>query len=150
MAPETLSDLTVFGDWGGYSAVDAVNDGMGNYNPQTPGQAMAITSIPCGAGCSTTCSATSGGGACGVGIACGFNMADAGTPRTSSPHRVSTTTARPGRTSRTASELPSLMNYAYIDSGYRLFSDGRAAAAQQPLVPETAAVDPSETTASTR
>ena len=40
VAPETPADLTVFGDWGGYSAVDAVNDGMGDYNPQTPGEAM--------------------------------------------------------------------------------------------------------------
>ena len=39
------------------------------------------------------------------------------------------------------------MNYAYIDSGYRLFSDGHGL---PPLnnhsLPETGAVDPSETT----
>ena len=34
--PETPADATIYGDWGGYTAVDAVPDGQGGYIPQSP------------------------------------------------------------------------------------------------------------------
>lgn len=150
VAPETPADLTVFGDWGGYSAVDAVNDGMGNYNPQTPGQAMANNFAFARRGLfHYVLGYTSGGGSCGVGIACGFNMADAGNSSHEFGHTVFLDHNGPAGTHEPNCKpnYPSLMNYAYIDSGYRLFSDGHGL---PPLnnhaLPETAAVDPSETT----
>jgi len=150
VAPETPSDLTVFGDWGGYSAVDAVNDGMGNYNPQSPGEAMANNFNPVRRGLfHYVLGYTSGGGACGVGIACGFNIADAGNSSHEFGHTVFLDHNGPAGTHEPNCKpnYPSLMNYAYIDSGYKLFSDGHGL---PPLnnhsLPETGAVDPSETT----
>jgi hypothetical protein len=150
VAPETPSDLTIFGDWGGYSAVDAVNDGMGNYNPQTPGGAMATNFNPVRRGLfHYVLGYTSGGGACGVGIACGFNMADAGNSSHEFGHTLFLDHNGPAGTHEPNCKpnYPSLMNYAYIDSGYRLFSDGHGL---PPLnnhsLPESGAVSPSETT----
>lgn len=36
--PETPADATTYGDWGGYTAVDAVPDGQGGYMPQPRGR----------------------------------------------------------------------------------------------------------------
>ena len=70
---------------------------------------------------------TTGGGACGPGIACGFNMATPETRRTSSVTRsFSITTGRSGTHEPNCKpNYPSLMNYAFLDSGYLMFSDGR-------------------------
>ena len=76
VAPVSPADATIYGDWGGYNAVDAIPD------PANPG-----VYIPQGAGVWTSQMSTArrgifhyvlgyptGGGQCGLGIACGFNF----------------------------------------------------------------------------
>ena len=74
--PETAADAAIYGDWGGYNAVDAIPDpaNPGEYIPQTPGvwttqMASARRGI-----FHYVLGYTTGGGACGPGIACGFNF----------------------------------------------------------------------------
>ncbi len=126
--PETVDDLTIYGDWGGYSAVDAVPDGMGGFRAQTPGEAMATHFSDARRGLfHYVLGYTSGGGACGVGIACGFNMASPGNSAHEFGHTLFLAHNGPAGTHEPNCKpnYPSLMNYAYLDSGYMLFSDGR-------------------------
>jgi hypothetical protein len=126
--PETPADATIYGDWGGYTAVDAVPDGQGGYIPQTPGGAMANNMDPARRGLfHYVLGYTTGGGACGPGIACGFNMASAGNSAHEFGHTLYLDHNGPSGTHEPNCKpnYPSLMNYAFLDTGFLMFSDGR-------------------------
>jgi hypothetical protein len=126
--PETPADATIYGDWGGYTAVDAVPDGQGGFMAQTPAGAMATNMDPARRGLfHYVLGYTTGGGACGPGIACGFNMASAGNSAHEFGHTLFLDHNGPAGTHEPNCKpnYPSLMNYAFLDSGFLMFSDGR-------------------------
>lgn len=126
--PETPADATIYGDWTGYTAVNAVPDGLGGFRPQTPGEAMVNNLAESRRGLfHYVLGYTSGGGACGVGIACGFNMFSSGNSSHEFGHTLWLDHNGPAGTHEPNCKpnYPSLMNYAYLDSGYMRFSDGR-------------------------
>ncbi len=148
--PETPADATIYGDWGGYTAVNAIPDpnNPGSYIPQDPG---AVWQQQLGVGRTGIfhyiMGYTTGGGSCGEGIACGFNMSSANNSAHEFGHTIGlnhngpyTVTDEPN----CKPNYPSLMNYAYYGTGYSQFSDGRNFPNfnNHDLV-ETNAVDPS-------
>jgi hypothetical protein len=127
--PETPADATIYGDWGGYSAVNAVSDGIGGFRPQTPGEAMPNNLAEARRGLfHYVLGYTSGGGACGVGIACGFNFFSSTNSSHEFGHTLWLDHNGPAGTHEPNCKpnYPSLMNYAYSNAGYMLFSDGRS------------------------
>ncbi|MGE0006399.1 MAG: FG-GAP-like repeat-containing protein [Parvibaculaceae bacterium] len=134
-----MADIVGFGDggvWtalavaGGFAPAQFVNGNFGadKYVPQKPELVWPQQMSPGRRGIfHYVMGYTSGGGACGGGIACGFNMTDAGNSahefghtlglHHTGPYGVEEPNCKPN--------YPSLMNYAYLDSGYRQFSDGR-------------------------
>ncbi len=125
--PLTPADATIYGDWGGYTAVDAVPDAQGNYQPQTPGGAWPREMSPGRWGMfHYVLGYTTGGGSCGYGIACGFNMANAGNSAHEFGHTLGLDHNGPNglHEPNCKPNYPSLMNYAYLNSGLWQFSDG--------------------------
>ena len=134
-----MADIVGFGDggvWtalalnGGFAPAQFVNGNFGfdKYVPQKPEVVWPEQMSPGRRGIfHYVMGYTTGGGACGGGIACGFNMNDAGNSahefghsmglHHNGPYGVEEPNCKPN--------YPSLMNYAYSDSGYRQFSDGR-------------------------
>jgi hypothetical protein len=74
--PETPADATIYGDWGGYNAVDAIPDpnDPAAYIPQTPVVWTTQMAAVRQGIFHYVLGYTTGGGACGKGIACGFNF----------------------------------------------------------------------------
>lgn len=74
--PETAADSTLYGDWGGYNAVNAIPDPTDplKYIPQTPAVWTSQMSLGRRGIFHYVLGYTTGGGACGYGIACGFNF----------------------------------------------------------------------------
>jgi hypothetical protein len=127
--PQTPADATIYGDWGGYTAVDSVPNGQGGFMTQTPGSAMASNMNQARRGLfHYVLGYTTGGGACGPGIACGFNMASAGNSAHEFGHTFLLDHNGPVGTHEPNCKpnYPSLMNYAFVDTGYLMFSDGRS------------------------
>ncbi len=125
VAPQTAADATVYGDWGGYTAVNAVPDGTGGYRPQTPHEAMVNNLTESRRGLfHYVLGYMSGGGACGVGIACGFNMASASNSAHEFGHTLFLDHNGPVGTHEPNCKpnYPSLINYAFPAG---MFSDGR-------------------------
>lgn len=149
VAATNASDAKIFGNWGGYNPVNAVQVG-GEWVPQRPEvvwkQQMSrgrwgVFRYVMGY--------TSGGGACGAGIACGFNMADAGNSAHEFGHSLTLDHNGPMGTHEPNCKpnYPSLMNYAYLGSGYRQFSDGTPAVIlNNHALKESGAVSASNTT----
>ncbi|QOZ71106.1 hypothetical protein WN72_35960 [Bradyrhizobium arachidis] len=126
--PETPADATTYGDWGGYTAVDAVPDGQGGYMPQPPAAAMASNMDTARRGLfHYVLGYTTGGGSCGTGIACGFNMNSAGNSAHEFGHTLFLDHNGPSGTHEPNCKpnYPSLMNYAFLDTGVLMFSDGQ-------------------------
>ncbi|WP_342740593.1 hypothetical protein [Bradyrhizobium sp. B117] len=126
--PETPADATTYGDWGGYTAVDAVPDGMGGYMPESPASAMTNNMDPARRGLfHYVLGYTTGGGSCGPGIACGFNMNSAGNSAHEFGHTLFLDHNGPSGTHEPNCKpnYPSLMNYAFLDAGALMFSDGQ-------------------------
>lgn len=74
--PESAADATIYGDWGGYNAVDAIPDpnNPSAYIPQTPSVWQTqMASVRHGI-FHYVLGYTTGGGQCGPSIACGFNF----------------------------------------------------------------------------
>lgn len=125
VAPQTAADATIYGDWGGYTAVNAVPDGAGGYRPQTPHEAMVNNLTDSRRGIfHYVLGYMSGGGACGVGIACGFNMASASNSAHEFGHTLFLDHNGPAGTHEPNCKpnYPSLINYAFPAG---MFSDGR-------------------------
>jgi hypothetical protein len=134
-----MADIVGFGDggvWtalavnGGFAPAQFVNGNFGadKYVPQKPEVVWHQQMSPGRRGIfHYVMGYTTGGGSCGGGIACGFNMNDAGNSahefghtiglHHNGPYGVEEPNCKPN--------YPSLMNYAYLGSGYRQFSDGR-------------------------
>lgn len=124
--PETAADAAIYGDWGGYTAVDAVPDGMGAYRRQNPYEAMVNNMSDSRRGLfHYVLGYMSGGGACGVGIACGFNMASVSNSAHEFGHTLFLDHSGPAgkHEPNCKPNYPSLMNYAF--PSLELFSDGR-------------------------
>jgi hypothetical protein len=147
--PEKAEDATIYGNWGGYNPVDAVPDPnqQNAYVPQDPENAWPQQMRSDRVGIfHYVMGYQSPGGSCGEGIACGFDMFD---PLNSAhefghtlgldhngPYGLDEPNCKPN--------YPSLMNYAYLDSGYQQFSDGRNFPDfNNHSLRETAAIDPS-------
>ena len=125
VAPETPADSTLFGDWGGYNAVDAIPDPADplKYIPQTPAVWTSQMSLGRRGIFHYVLGYTTGGGACGYGIACGFNFASTFVSThefghtLGSDHDGTFDIVEPN----CKPNYPSLMSYG----GYSQFSDGR-------------------------
>lgn len=127
-APERPEHATIYGDWGGYDALDAVQDANGNW------QGVNIASVwktnmhnsrrgifRYGPG------HKEGGGQCEPSIACGFNFNDVHNTIHETMHGLDINHSGPWDADRIASNCkpnwPSIANYGYGDQ-LRL-SDGR-------------------------
>ena len=147
--PIDPADATIYGNWGGYNAVDAVQNANGEWVPQRPEQVwkqqmswarQGVFHYVMGYG--------SGGGACGGGIACGFNFNDAGNSSHEFGHTLGLNHNGPYgiHEPNCKPNYPSLMNYAYLQHGYRQFSDGlNYPILNNHSLPETNAVNPANT-----
>jgi len=123
--PETAADEAIYGNWGGYTAVNAVPDGMGGYKRQDPGLAMLSNMSDARRGLfHYVLGYMDGGGACGVGIACGFNMASVNNSAHEFGHSLFLDHNGPAGTHEPNCKpnYQSLMNYAFPN--LELFSDG--------------------------
>jgi hypothetical protein len=144
--PESPDDATIYGDWGGYTAVDAIQDANGNWVPQTPAGAYPAAMSPARRGIfHYVLGYTTGGGSCGQGIACGFNFRSANNAAHEFGHTFGLDHNGPGGTHEPNCKpnYPSLMNYAYYDVGWMQFSDGRSLGVlNNHALVETGAVDP--------
>lgn len=124
VAPEKPEDATIYGDWGGFNAVDA--------NPDAPADPGAVWKDQLGPGrigiFHYVLGYTTGGGSCGQGIVCGFNMTYANNAAHEFGHTLGLNHNGPYSVADEPNckpNYPSLMNYAYYESGYMQFSDGR-------------------------
>src|SRR5579872_1320268 len=124
VAPEKPEDATIYGDWGGFNAVDATPDGPADvgavWKDQLGPGRMGIFHYVLGY--------EGGGGSCGQGIICAFNMDSAGNAAHEFGHTLALNHNGPNFVTDEPNckpNYPSLMNYAYLDSGYMQFSDGR-------------------------
>jgi hypothetical protein len=147
--PTDPADLTIFGDWGGYNPVNAVPVGNGGWMPQRPEQVWKQQMSQGRWGVfHYVMGYISGGGACGEGIACGFNMADAGNSAHEFGHTLGLNHNGPNgvHEPNCKPNYPSLMNYAYLNFGYRQFSDGLSYPGfNNHSLKETNAIDPANT-----
>jgi hypothetical protein len=123
--PALPTDSTLYGNWGGYNAVDAIPDGSGGYMPQTPGVWKEQMSPARFGIFHYVLGYTTGGGSCGGGIACGFNMWSSANSAHEFGHTLGLDHNGPYGTHEPNCKpnYPSLMNYAYI--GRMKFSDGQ-------------------------
>jgi hypothetical protein len=146
--PATPGDVTVYGDWGGYNPVDAVL-GPSGWIPQRPEQVWKQQMSQGRWGVfHYVMGYTTGGGACGPGIACGFNMASAGNSSHEFGHTLELNHNGPNGTHEPNCKpnYPSLMNYAYLNTGYMQFADGtKFLTLNNHSLKETNSVDPSNT-----
>jgi len=146
VSPERPEDATIYGDWGGFNAVDATADGPANpgdvWKEQLGPGRMGIFHYVLGY--------TTGGGSCGQGIVCGFNMDYAPNAAHEFGHTLGLNHNGPYTVADEPNckpNYPSLMNYAYYESGYAQFSDGRNLSnLNNHLLQETNAIDPSNVT----
>lgn len=143
--PQSPADATIYGDWGGYNAVDALPDSMGVFRPQTPGVWKDQMSAVRYGIFHYVLGYTTGGGACGQGIACGFNMASSANSAHEFGHTLGLDHNGPYGTHEPNCKpnYPSLMNYAYLGLGQ--FSDGRKfPTLNNHALAETGAIDPAD------
>jgi len=142
--PLTPADATIHGDWGGFNPVDAVPDSAGEFRPQAPQAVWREQMSPARHGIfHYVMGYTSGGGSCGGGIACGFNMTDPGNSAHEFGHTLGLDHNGPYGTHEPNCKpnYPSLMNYAYTSQ--QRFSDGSALAVlNNHALVETGGVDP--------
>ena len=147
VAPVEPDDATIYGDWGGYNPVDAVPDGQGGWVPQRPEQVWRQQMSRGRWGVfHYVMGYTSGGGACGVGVACGFNMASSSNSSHEFGHTLGLNHNGPNGTHEPNCKpnYPSVMNYAYL--GLEQFADGLGyPTLNNHALQETSAINPSKT-----
>jgi hypothetical protein len=155
------ADIVGFGDAGVWTALSTGNGDFGSqqfalesfgshsYIPQPPEQVWQEQMSPGRHGIfHYVMGYGSGGGACGGGsIACGFNLNSANGGAHEFGHTLGLDHNGPYSVTNEPNckpNYPSLMNYAYYQSGYQQFSDGRNFPNfNNHSLQETAAVDPS-------
>jgi len=141
--PERPEDTTIYGDWGGYNPVDALATG-----PQRPEDVWQVQMDRSRHGVfHYVMGYPTGGGSCGGGIACGFNMNSAYVAAHEFGHTLGLDHNGPYRVENEPNCKPhymSLMSYSY--SGYLQFSDGRRNALQlnNHSLQETNAINPAD------
>jgi hypothetical protein len=126
--PESAADATIYGGWGGYSALDAIMDPDTTFRPRTPAEGYELAMSPGRRGIfHYVLGYTSGGGSCGMGIACGFNFRAPASAAHEFGHTFGLDHNGPGgvHEPNCKPNYPSLMNYAYLDRGWMQFADGR-------------------------
>lgn len=129
LEPETDADSAIYGNWGGYNAIDALrNPSSGNWEGQAPGALWKTKMHPSRYGIFKYGPGHwDGGGQCGAGVACGYNMRDSGNTTHEMGHSFGLSHSGVGQAETIGANCkpnyPSLMNYSYV--GQRRFSDGR-------------------------
>lgn len=149
VAPERAEDATIYGDWGGYTAVAPVSNGQGGVMGKPVGQAWRDDMVEARRGLFRySLPYASGGGSTGVGISWQFGIDDAWGLAHESGHANGLGHGGP-------LDLPepnckpnyqSMMNYAYQSVPQAIgFSDGHGATAlDDASLVEQQAVDPAE------
>lgn len=127
-APETAADATKYGDWGGYTAVDAIQVG-GEYRGVEAEAAWRTKMSQARRGIFRYALAYgTGGGQAGEGFAASYNFNSSFVAPHETGHTFGLVHSGPGGTQPDVNckpNYPSLMNYAF-DSGEAGFADGRA------------------------
>ena len=144
-APETPADSTLYGDWGGHNAVDAVQDSLGVFRPQAAGAWRQQLRYGREGIFHYVMGYNGGGGQCAQGVACGFNMLDSGNAAHEFGHSLGLDHNGPLglHEPNCKPNYPSLMNYAYLLSGFLEFSDGsKVPTLNNHALVETGAIDP--------
>ena len=149
-APESPAHAGIYGNWGGYSDIDAVMDANGNFGGQDPGALWKTHMHPSRRGIFRYGPGhMSGGGQCPVGsVFCGYNFNSASNAIHEMTHANALDHSGPDRIDPAAANCkanyPSVVNYAY--AGNLLLSDGRnRPALNNTALKEWQAVAPSNT-----
>ncbi|HEX8456462.1 MAG TPA: hypothetical protein VF656_03995 [Pyrinomonadaceae bacterium] len=146
--PERPEDAAIYGDWGGYQAIDAVAGADGNFGGAEVDALWKTHMHPSRRGIFRYGPGhRSGGAQCPVGrMFCGYNFNNAGNAMHEMMHTLGLNHSGPEGIERLGanckSNYPSTVNYAYIND--LLVSDGRnRAALNNVALKETRAVSPS-------
>lgn len=128
IAPETEDDAGTYGNWGGYDAIDAVETEPGKWSGQAPGALWRTHMHPSRYGIFKYGPGhIEGGGQCGTGVACGYNMRSGSNAIHELGHSFALShtgpDGMPGYGVNCSPNYRSVMSYAYI--GKRVFSDGQ-------------------------
>lgn len=124
-SPQSGSDATIYGDWGGYNPVDAVADPdhPESYIPATTAVWRDQMSASRHGVFRYVLGYTTGGGQCGFGVACEFNFTNASVSAHELGHSLDLQHGGPSSIPQPNCKpnYPSIMSY----SGSNQFSDGR-------------------------
>lgn len=150
VAPTMPANATIHGDWGGYSAIDAVMNPNGEFDGPDVGQLWKTHMAPARRGIFYYTPGHLGGGAqCQLGaMFCGFGLNDGALDIHEVLHSLNLDHSGPAGIApigvNCKPNYPSAVSYAYI--GQRLLSDGRdRPALNNSGLREWAAVSPSNT-----
>lgn len=126
--PESEADAGIYGNWGGYDAIDAIQLSGGRWEGRPPGALWRTHMHPSRYGIFKYGPGhISGGGQCGTGVACGYNMRSSSNAVHELGHSFALNhtkpTDMPGFGVNCSPNYRSAMSYAYI--GKRVFSDGQ-------------------------
>lgn len=151
LPPQSPQDVGIYGNWGGYNAIDAIPNSEGNYGGQEPGKLWMTQMHPARRGIFFYGPGHKGGGGqCIVGaISCGYNFMSAANAIHEMMHALGLNHSGPSLAEKLGANCkpnyPSAVNYVYQNK--MLLSDGRdRAALNNTALTEWQAVSPSNKT----
>jgi hypothetical protein len=121
VVPQSPADMTIYGDWGGYSAVDAIPDPNmpGNFIPQKPANSWLTDMAPWRRGIFHYALAyDTGGGQCAVGIFCEFDFTRAYYGAHEMGHTLGLQHSGGGNEPNCKPNYPSVMSYVANPPGW--------------------------------
>ncbi len=133
--PLVPEDATIYGDWGGFNAVDAIPSpsNPANYIPQSPSAWQDLMDPSRHGAFHYALGYPRGGGQCGMGIACAFSIRTPLTPAHEFGHTLGLMhegSSSPGQglpEPNCKPNYPSMMNYAFKDGNFPAISGGDVA-----------------------